>query len=141
MILSYDSELEMRESIFRNIYARTNGGIWLQTANAMIYDSSFFNCTALVQGGGISAIGSHITMSNTVMHEMNAESGAAIFVQLGTVLDISVSQFLQCNSDIGGLIDLSNNSILNMHSSVFDEFSGSAIIADNASVELDDVTI
>ena len=36
----------MDKTTFSNMYSITQGGILLQTAEAWIEDSSFFNCTA-----------------------------------------------------------------------------------------------
>ena len=80
-------------------------------------------------------------MNNTIMQDMNAESGAAIFALNNADLHISNSQFLKCNSTTGGLIDLQNQSNIAMLSSVIEEFIGSAIVGDTVNIELKDVDI
>ena len=44
--VSFGSELVVDKTTFSNMYSITQGGILLQTAEAWIEDSSFFNCTA-----------------------------------------------------------------------------------------------
>ena len=93
-------------STFSNLHARSNGGIVILTANATINDSNFVNCTSISNGSGIYADDSYLVMNNTILQDMNAESGAAIFALNDADIHISHSQFIKCRSTTGGLIDL-----------------------------------
>ena len=127
---------------FSDLHATTNGGITLLTANANIHDSIFSNCTSLSSGAGIYADDSHVYITNTLMQDINAEkSGAAISALNDADLDISHAQFLKCNSNEGAIIDLQNNSNLNMFSSIINEFTTSAIVGETANITLHDVNI
>ena len=84
---------------------------------------------------------SNMTIINTIFSNLQAESGAAIFVVTDSFLNITHSQFLHCTSNTGGLINLSSEVILTMISSTVDEFNGSAIVGDTTNIELYDVDI
>ena len=141
LFISYGSELELNMSSFSNLHAHTNGGILFLTANGQIHDTTFVNCTSISSGAGIFSDEGHVSIDNISMSDMNAKSGAAIYAINDADLDISNSQFLKCNVSSEGLIDLQNNSNLTMHTSIVDDYVGSAIVGDHADIELHDVRI
>ena len=140
LFVSYDSSLEVSKSTFTNIYASTIGGILALSAFAEIKDSSFFNCISS-SGSAVYADNSYIVIQNTVLENMQADTGAAIFALNDVLLQIYNTQILKCKSPAGGLITLTNNSNITMHSSTVDDFEGSAIVGDAADIELYDVNI
>jgi hypothetical protein len=151
------SNVSIRSSTMSNSQSKGFGGaISLNGASLKVWNSTFINCSSSLSGGAVSASQLDIyplaPLGSTAIFDdsdfilcASKDSGGAIFSSASLVI-ISSTVFTKCSalgsiSGSGGAVDVSDNTNLAVHNSIFNDCVasnvGGAVSASNSNVLFD----